>query len=150
MFHRVAHKFSRPYATKPLFVHLYAVKGSGDAVQGRLNTVNIFGRAAGFSRSPMSGWCLVLLLSLALLLATLPQKLWAQQDAPAPDTQAPASAAQARYNAAEFRPVGAAGLADCAVSGFAGEMCIRDRTEPCSERFSSSIRNSTPSRLTKT
>ena len=59
--------------------------------------MNIFGRAVGFSKSPMSGWSLVLLFSLALLLATLPQKLWAQQDAPAPDTQAPASAAQARY-----------------------------------------------------
>ena len=59
--------------------------------------MNIFGRAGRFCRSPMSGWSLVLLLSLALLLATLPQKLWAQQDASAPDPQAPAPAAQARY-----------------------------------------------------
>jgi len=59
--------------------------------------VNIFRRAAGFSRSPMSGWSLVLLLSLLLVLATLPLKLWAQQDASTPDNQAPASAAQARY-----------------------------------------------------
>ncbi len=50
--------------------------------------MNIFGRAAGFSR-------LVSLLSLALLFATWPQSLLAYQDTQTPDAQAPAQDAQA-------------------------------------------------------
>jgi hypothetical protein len=58
--------------------------------------VNIFGRAAS-SRSQMSGWSLILLLSLALLFATWPRNLSAYQDAPMQNAQTPASAAQAPY-----------------------------------------------------
>jgi hypothetical protein len=58
--------------------------------------VNIFGRAAS-SRSQVSGWSLILLLSLALLFATWPQNLSAYQDAPMQNAQTPASAAQAPY-----------------------------------------------------
>ena len=56
--------------------------------------MNIFGRAAGFSRPRLGKQILVSLLSLALLFATWPQNLSAQ-DAPAQDTQAPPQAAQA-------------------------------------------------------
>ena len=49
--------------------------------------MNIFGRAAGFSAFRPGKQILASLLSLALLVATLPQSLPAQ-DAPAPDTQA--------------------------------------------------------------
>ena len=58
--------------------------------------MNIFGRAAS-SRSQMSGWSLILLLSLALLFATWPRNLSAYQDAPMQNAQTPASAAQAPY-----------------------------------------------------
>ncbi len=51
--------------------------------------MNIFGHAAGFSRPRLGKQTLVSLLSLALLVATLPQSLPAQ-DAPAMDTQAQA------------------------------------------------------------
>ena len=51
--------------------------------------MKIFGRAAGFSRFRSGRQILASLLSLALLFATLPQSLPAQ-DAAAPDTQAPA------------------------------------------------------------
>ena len=53
--------------------------------------MNIFGRAAGFSRFRSGRQILASLLSLALLFATMPQSLSAQ-DAPAPDTQAQAPA----------------------------------------------------------
>jgi hypothetical protein len=46
--------------------------------------MNIFGRAAGFSRPRLGKQILVSLLSLALLFATWPQNLSAYQDAPAP------------------------------------------------------------------
>jgi hypothetical protein len=45
----------------------------------------------------MSGWSLILLLSLALLFATWPRNLSAYQDAPMQNAQTPASAAQAPY-----------------------------------------------------
>ena len=60
--------------------------------------MNIFGRAAGFSAFRPGKQILASLLSLALLVATLPQSLPAQdapaaaQDAPAPDTQAQSQA----------------------------------------------------------
>jgi uncharacterized membrane protein YgcG len=70
---------------------LQAIKGSR-----RFKNMNIFGRAAGFSRSRMDGRSLVSLLSLALLFATWPQNLWADQavQAPAQATQAPPRAQQ--------------------------------------------------------
>ena len=46
--------------------------------------MNIFGRAAGFSRPRLGKQILVSLLSLALLFATWPQSLSAHQDAQAP------------------------------------------------------------------
>jgi len=58
--------------------------------------MNIFGRATWFAGSQLAKWNLVSLLSLALVFATLPQNLWAQQDqdapapAPAPGQAAPA------------------------------------------------------------
>ena len=58
--------------------------------QRRFKNMNIFGRAAGFSRARMGERSLVSLLSLALLIAIWPQNLWADQVA-----QAPAQAAQA-------------------------------------------------------
>jgi len=66
-------------------------------VQRRFKNMNIFGRAAGFSRLRLGKQSLFSLLSLALLLAAWPQKLSASQDAPAPaqDAQAPAQDAQA-------------------------------------------------------
>jgi|SRR5208282_5671651 hypothetical protein len=51
--------------------------------------MNIFGRAAGFSRLRLGRQSLASLLSLALLFVTMPQSLPAQ-DAPAPDAQAQA------------------------------------------------------------
>src|SRR5580700_11401310 len=45
----------------------------------------------------MSGWSLILLLSLALLFATWPRNLSAYQDAPMQNAQTPAAAAQAPY-----------------------------------------------------
>ena len=59
-------------------------------VQRRFKNMNIFGRAAGFSRPRLGKQILVFLLSLGLLFATWPQNLSAYQDA-----QAPAQAAQA-------------------------------------------------------
>jgi hypothetical protein len=59
-------------------------------VQRRFKNMNIFGRAARFSRPRLGEQILVSLLSLALLFATWPQNLWAHQD-----TQAPAQAAPA-------------------------------------------------------
>ena len=56
--------------------------------------MNIFGRAAGFSRPRLGKQVLVSLLSLALLFATWPQNLSAYQDAQAP-AQAPAQGSQA-------------------------------------------------------
>ena len=58
-------------------------------VQRRFKNMNIFGRAAGLSRFRPGKQILASLLSLALLFATLPQSLPAQ-DAPAADTQAQA------------------------------------------------------------
>jgi uncharacterized membrane protein YgcG len=58
-------------------------------VQRRFKNMNIFGRAAGFAGFRPGKLTLASLLSLALLFATLPQSLPAQ-DAPAPDTQAQA------------------------------------------------------------
>jgi hypothetical protein len=58
-------------------------------VQRRFKNMNIFGRAAGFAGFRPGKLILASLLSLALLFATLPQSLLAQ-DAPAPDTQAQA------------------------------------------------------------
>ena len=49
--------------------------------------MNIFGRAAGFSRLRLGKQILVSLLSLALLFAAWPQKLSAYQDAPRPRAQ---------------------------------------------------------------
>ncbi len=58
--------------------------------------MNIFGRAAGFSRPRVGKQILASLLSLALLFATCPPNLSAQDtQAPAEDTQAPAEGAQA-------------------------------------------------------
>ncbi|MGA7382971.1 MAG: DUF3300 domain-containing protein, partial [Terriglobales bacterium] len=59
--------------------------------------MNIFGRAAGFSRPQLGRQSLGSLLSLALLLTTWPQNLLASQDPPAPaqDAQAPAQGVQA-------------------------------------------------------
>jgi uncharacterized membrane protein YgcG len=57
-------------------------------VQGRLKNMNIFARAAGFSRPRLGKQILVSLLSLALLFATWPQNLSAYQGAQAP-AQAP-------------------------------------------------------------
>jgi hypothetical protein len=61
--------------------------------------MNIFGDAAGLSRSRVDGRILSSLLSLALVFATLPQNLWAYQDqdaaAPAQDAAAPAQDAAA-------------------------------------------------------
>ncbi|MGD0061538.1 MAG: DUF3300 domain-containing protein, partial [Verrucomicrobiia bacterium] len=51
--------------------------------------MNIYGRAAGFSRAQMGERRLFSLLSLALLFATWPQNLWADQV-----SQAPTQAAQ--------------------------------------------------------
>ena len=56
--------------------------------------MNIFGRGAWFSGRQLGRWNLVSLLSLALVFATLPQNLWAQQDQDAP-APAPAQAAPA-------------------------------------------------------
>ena len=58
-------------------------------VQRRFKNMNIFGRAAEFAGFRPGKLILASLLSLALLFATLPQSLPAQ-DAPAPDTQAQA------------------------------------------------------------
>jgi hypothetical protein len=63
-------------------------------VQRRFKNMNIFGRAAGFSRPRLGKQVLVSLLSLALLFATWPQNLSAYQDAQAP-AQAPAQGSQA-------------------------------------------------------
>jgi uncharacterized membrane protein YgcG len=61
--------------------------------------MNIFGRATSFSTRQLGKWNLVSLLSLALVFATLPQNLWAQQDQDAPgpsqDAAAPDQTAQA-------------------------------------------------------
>jgi len=62
-------------------------------VQRRFKNMNIFGRAAGFSRPRWGKQILISLLSLALLFATWPQSLSAYQDTQAP--QAPAQAAPA-------------------------------------------------------
>ena len=59
-------------------------------VQRRFKNMNIFGRAAGFSRPRLGKQILVSLLSLALLFATWPQNLSAYQDAQAPAQAAPA------------------------------------------------------------
>jgi uncharacterized membrane protein YgcG len=56
--------------------------------------MNIFGRAAGFSKHGVARQTLACLLSLALLFVTWPLSLSAQ-DAPAQDTQAPAQGGQA-------------------------------------------------------
>ena len=53
-------------------------------VQRRFKNMNIFGRAAGFSRPRLGKQILVSLLSVALLFATWPQSLSAHQDAQAP------------------------------------------------------------------
>jgi hypothetical protein len=53
--------------------------------------MNIFGRAAGFSRTRLGERSLVSILSLALLFASWPQSLWAYQDAQAPAQAAPDS-----------------------------------------------------------
>jgi hypothetical protein len=66
-------------------------------VQRRFKNMNIFGRAAGFSRPRWGKQILISLLSLALLFATWPQSLSAHQDAQAPPQaeQAPPQAAPA-------------------------------------------------------
>jgi uncharacterized membrane protein YgcG len=65
----------------------------------RFTHMNIFGRATSFSTRQLGKWNLVSLLSLALVFATLPQNLWAQQDQDAPgpsqDAAAPDQTAQA-------------------------------------------------------
>jgi len=57
--------------------------------------MNIFGRAAGFSRPRWGVQILISLLSLALLFAIGPQNVSAHQDAPAPPQAAPAPTEQA-------------------------------------------------------
>ena len=57
--------------------------------------MNIFGRAAGFSRPRWGEQILFSLLSLALLFAIWPQNVSAHQDAPAPPQAAPPPTAQA-------------------------------------------------------
>lgn len=66
-------------------------------VQRRFKNMNIFGRAAGFSRPRWGKQILISLLSLALLFATWPQSLSAHQDAQAPPQaeQAPPQGAPA-------------------------------------------------------
>jgi hypothetical protein len=59
-------------------------------VQRRFKNMNIFGRAAGFSRPRWGKQILVSLLSLALLFATWPRNLSAYQDSQAPAQAAPA------------------------------------------------------------
>jgi hypothetical protein len=54
--------------------------------------MNTFGRAAAVSRPGWDRHILVSLLSLSLLFVTLPQNLWAEQDAPAQAAPAPAQA----------------------------------------------------------
>jgi hypothetical protein len=68
--------------------------------------MNIFGRAAEFPTPRLGKHSLVPLLSLALLLATWPQNLWAYQDAQAPSqsAQAPAQDAQAPAQSAQAPP----------------------------------------------
>src|ERR1700678_2307298 len=72
-------------------------------VQGRFKTMNIFGRIGSFSEHRLGQRSLGCLLSVALVFATLPQNLWAQdqaapvqgaadQSAPAPAEGAPAPA----------------------------------------------------------
>ena len=56
-------------------------------VQRRFKNMNIFGRAAGFSRPRLGKQILISLLSLALLFATWPQSLSAYQDAQAPPSR---------------------------------------------------------------
>jgi hypothetical protein len=68
-------------------------------VQRRFKNMNIFGRAARFSRPRWGKQILISLLSLALLFATCPQSLSAYQD-----TQAPAQAPQAPPQAAPVPP----------------------------------------------
>jgi hypothetical protein len=72
--------------------HLYPSDTRAMKMQRRLKNMNTFGRAAGFLRPQLGKQVLVSLLSLALLLATWPQKLQAYQGA-----QAPAQAAQPPY-----------------------------------------------------
>ncbi len=82
--------------------------------------MNIFGRAAGFSRPRWGVQILFALLSLALLFAMGPQNASAHQDAPAPPQAAAAERARPALHAIDSRTVAAVGGADCAVSGFAG------------------------------
>ena len=84
--------------------------------------MNIFGRAAGFSRPRWGAQILISLLGLALLFAIWPQNVSAHQDAPAPPQAAAGrqSRAGAALHARDSRTVAAVGGADCAVSGFAG------------------------------
>src|ERR1022692_3120798 len=65
-------------------------------VQRRLKNMNIFEHAGGFAMPRVSKQILVCLLSLALLFATLPQNLSANQAAQPP---APAQATQVPSNA---------------------------------------------------
>jgi uncharacterized membrane protein YgcG len=66
-------------------------------VQRRFKNMNIFGRAAGFSRPRWSAQILISLSGLALLLAFGPQNVSAHQDAPAPPQAAPPSAPAPPY-----------------------------------------------------
>jgi hypothetical protein len=78
-------------ATNTGLEHLYSVveygdlvERSGDSARGFKN-MNSLGRVTWFSGRQLAKWNLVSLLSLALVFATLPQNLWAQdQDAPPP------------------------------------------------------------------
>ena len=85
--------------------------------------MNIFGRAAGFSRPRWGVRILISLLGLALMFAIWPQNVSAQQDAPAPPQDRrprPRDRAGAALHAIDSRTVAANGSADCALSGFAG------------------------------
>ena len=76
--------------------------------------MNIFGRAAGFSRLRLGRQSLASLLSLALLFVTMPQSLPAQ-DAPAPDATTRRDGCQRRQ--IEQR-IAAGGLNDPPVKAF--------------------------------
>jgi len=66
-------------------------------VQRRFKNMNIFGRAAGFSRPRWGAQILIPLLGLALLFAAWPQNVSAHQDAQAPPQAAPEAAPPPPY-----------------------------------------------------
>jgi uncharacterized protein DUF3300 len=79
---------------KPSLVHLIYWRPQVVKVQRRFKNMNIFGYAPGFSRPRLGEQISVSLLSLALLFATWPQNLSANQDVQAPP-QVSAQPAQA-------------------------------------------------------